>query len=460
MRSLTSLLLTLGLGALAATKPLSGHKTTRPFLAALGVLGAFAMALWYVSLEHLPLGDAVVISLVGPPLTALLAFFLLKEALGWVGAAGCLAAFAGVVVVSQPPFLFGETETSPTSPSPLSSTHGHALGVGAGVLAALATSCAMLAIRRIGGSEPAIVVTLAFHVASVAMGSASLLLGIPAPPQHPSSRNAGLLVTTGAVTFIAQLLVTRSFQLLPAAVAASLAFTGVAYAYLAGAVFFGEKLALPAALGTVLITSGVALATLRRPPPKTAAVAEAGVVVAVPLQGAAAITLPSRRRLITQHSITACGDGGALFGTDLFVAVEPPQTGAVAADAHPLLLPPASSPSTATASPFAAPVAPAALADEPTALEALAADPLVAAAARLYTRASMSFRRQGSVGGTSLSRGGSASSSLAALRQISSLVRRVDKEEAAATVVAAAPEAAALVPAAATAAIDDKDDQT
>jgi len=503
-RALFSLGLTLALAAAARTELLTGRRPNRPFLVARGLLGAAAMACWYASLGRLPLGDAVAVSLIGPPLTALLAFALLGEALGAAGVAGCLAAFVGVVVVSRPPFLFGDGDggggqaTAAGGAAALGSSSGggsrsqHAVGVATGALGALAGSGAMIAIRRIGGSEPAIVVTLAFHACSAALGAGSLLLGVPAPPRKTAPRNTALVAGVGAVAFCAQLLVTRSYQLLPAAIAASLSFTAVAYSYAAGAALFGEKVTLPAALGTALISLGVALVTVRRPRagvartasklPGEEAPAAGGGARPGPLSrrateagsggsfSAAAAAAPStfflppltsrRVMLVTQHSITPCGDGGAVYGSSLFVAVDPPAAEPEAPCPSSALFaadpdagaPPAPPPPAASCSPFAynngggAQAQPAegvqqrrkeeeagGQLEEPTVLEALAADPLVAAAARLFTRAISIRRNAGSAagGGISalsrgpsrrLSRGPSVGPGPALLRQISSLL--------------------------------------
>jgi drug/metabolite transporter (DMT)-like permease len=438
LRALISVALTALLASAAKTRPIAGRRANRGLLAARGLAGVVAVTLWYVSLQRLPLGDAVAISLLGPPLTALLAFLLLREVLGLAGACGCCCALLGVLVVAKPPFLFGAVQSGGLGgggePAASSSSSSSSSGALAGVLAALANSMAMIVIRRIGHSEPAIVVAGYFHVFSGLASAASLLLALPSPPRRLSLLDGAIVVAVGTLMFFAQLFSTRSFQLLPAAVAASLVFTQVGYSYAAGALFFGERMTASAAAGTALLALGVALVTVRagkegkgvdgRGGGNEAAVAavvvdEAGPgkqgdgegLLSLPQPATAPVPASRRRLLVTQHSLSACGDGGgALFGGELFVAAEPPLVVQPVAAAVVKEAAASSSPATTTAMASAFASAPAARpsdAAEPTAIEALAADPLVVAAARLYTRASSRVLLSAGSGGGAFSRAAS-----------------------------------------------------
>lgn len=69
------------------------------------------LGLFYYSMELLPLADAVALNFVSPSLTALLAWVVLRERLGWLSGLGVLVSLAGVFLQSQPPFLFPNQET-------------------------------------------------------------------------------------------------------------------------------------------------------------------------------------------------------------------------------------------------------------------------------------------------------------------------------------------------------------
>lgn len=65
------------------------------------------------------------------------------------GVAGCITSLAGVVLVARPPFLFGGHEEWARS---------RCIGTIAGVLSAVLGGGSSMAIRIIGGSEPAAVI--------------------------------------------------------------------------------------------------------------------------------------------------------------------------------------------------------------------------------------------------------------------------------------------------------------
>ncbi|KAI8468882.1 MAG: hypothetical protein J3K34DRAFT_425457 [Monoraphidium minutum] len=79
--------------------PMFGHRKNWHLLAMRGSFGAVAMLLSYCSIQMLPLGDAITIGLISPPITAVAARLVLKEPLGIQGALGCLVSIAGVLFV-------------------------------------------------------------------------------------------------------------------------------------------------------------------------------------------------------------------------------------------------------------------------------------------------------------------------------------------------------------------------
>eukprot|EP00775_Hariotina_reticulata_P005916 gene5916-biopygen7724 len=226
-----------------------------------------AMISYYVALFLLPLGDAVVIGMIGPPITAVTARICLKEPLGSRGLVGCLVALIGVVVVAHPPCLFGGHEHW---------SHQRLLGACAAVLSASLSATSIMIIRSIGSSEPAAVVTIWFHLGTMLMSGIPLLLGSPAKPVSVSGHDAWLMLGVALTSFAAQLLSSRSLQLVAAARAAAMGFTqllvaalkvqqpaGVLYGYINGAVFFDEHLSAVGMAGVVLILTGVLLVTIK-----------------------------------------------------------------------------------------------------------------------------------------------------------------------------------------------------
>jgi drug/metabolite transporter (DMT)-like permease len=153
---------------------------------------------------------------------AVMGYFLLNEPLGWLGAAGCLISLAGATVVSHPPFLFGgHTEWSKQ----------RMLGTLCGIASPCFGAGTGYCIRRIQKQEPALVVALWFHTVTVSLLIWPLLAGWPQAAVMVAAKDAALLLGISCSSFCAQLLMTRAFQLLPAARAASLNFLGVVYSH-------------------------------------------------------------------------------------------------------------------------------------------------------------------------------------------------------------------------------------
>ena len=69
------------------------------------------------------------------------------------------------------------------------------------------------------------VLSMHFHTAAVVMSTLPLAVGWPQAAVVPSLSDAALLLAVAVTSFGAQLLLTRSFQLLPAARASSINFS-------------------------------------------------------------------------------------------------------------------------------------------------------------------------------------------------------------------------------------------
>ncbi|MBT6203465.1 MAG: DMT family transporter [Rhodospirillaceae bacterium] len=73
-----------------------GKQASRSFLIAL------ASICFFTSLQTVPLADAVAIVFVSPLFLTLIAFFFLKESVGWHRWSACTVGFAGVLLIVQP----------------------------------------------------------------------------------------------------------------------------------------------------------------------------------------------------------------------------------------------------------------------------------------------------------------------------------------------------------------------
>ncbi|GIL67344.1 hypothetical protein Vafri_20748 [Volvox africanus] len=293
-RSVSSFTVCAAYAHVAGIKPLFGRRSNLRFLISRGLFGAAAMTTYYFSIKMLPLADAVTLFFLNPAITAVAAWAIMKEPLGIRGVGGVLISLCGLVLLTRPPFLFSHQDADSTS----SSFHGDAsigIGIGTagsadgggwdkqrllgslfGLLSALLSTGAFISIRFIGKSEPALVVSVYFHVSAAATSLVPLAAGVPAPAVWPKGVQWALLLGVSSCSFWGQILIGRSFQLLNAARASAINLTQVVYSYLLGLIFLHEQLTLLGGAGSVLIAAGAVLVNLRpKTPPVTTAAAAA-----------------------------------------------------------------------------------------------------------------------------------------------------------------------------------------
>lgn len=102
---------------------------------------SFGLSSFYYAISTLPLSDATVLFFVGPPITSVLAYFLLGETLSLLDITSVLASFVGVVLAARPPFLFSDAAALDES--------SRVAGVTAGLLGAVFSAIAYTSVRRI-----------------------------------------------------------------------------------------------------------------------------------------------------------------------------------------------------------------------------------------------------------------------------------------------------------------------
>lgn len=135
---------------------LFGKRENVPWLLARGLSGGIAMTCAWVAMNFLDIAEANVIMFSNPAWTGLLAWLVFGQVWRWYEKVLCAVAFAGVVLVAHPPFLFGppgppheRRGMSFVSMPPPAPPHerGHWVGVGAAFTFAIFLSIASLIIN-------------------------------------------------------------------------------------------------------------------------------------------------------------------------------------------------------------------------------------------------------------------------------------------------------------------------
>ncbi|KAF6266011.1 hypothetical protein COO60DRAFT_639078 [Scenedesmus sp. NREL 46B-D3] len=257
IRSALSFLVSTGIIRSRGIQPMFGQRQHVSWLVARGVTGALAMISFYAAILMLPLADAMTLFFLNPCMTAVAAWAIRGEPLGWLGVAGCAWSVLGLVLITHPPMLFGgHMDWGPRRVG----------GTLFGVVSAVFATGAFICIRFVGKAEPAIVVALYFHTSTMLLSAAPLVIGWPSHAAWLAWGDALLLFGVAATSFAGQLFLTRGFQLLPAGKAAGFNFSQVVYSYAFGILLFHEHLTLFGVAGTALIALGMACVTARSAP--------------------------------------------------------------------------------------------------------------------------------------------------------------------------------------------------
>lgn len=203
-----------GLRSLVTDRP--GSHARRAIAGGLGVLTTFA------TLRYLPFADATALTFSAPLFLTALAIPLLGERVGIYRSAAVVIGFMGVILIVQP-------HASHDNPANL-------FGVALGVLSGMCVALAQLAVRSLK-DEPAVRTVVYFG----AFLSLATLLTLPFGWRWPENwMDGGLLIATGLIGGVGQLLMTQSYRLADASMLAPYDYVQLIWALVIGYVVFDE----------------------------------------------------------------------------------------------------------------------------------------------------------------------------------------------------------------------------
>jgi drug/metabolite transporter (DMT)-like permease len=223
--------------------------TNKRGLVARGFLGFSGLTLYYLSLAYLPLADATTIQQTTPVLTAVIAWFVLRERIGWVTAFALACGIAGVALIVRP-----------------AGDGLDVVGIVIAIGAALCSSFAYVTVRQLTRTENPLVIVFYFPLIATP-------LAIPwavATWVTPAPIDWLLLVMIGLTTQVGQVFVTKALMLETASRATSIGYIQVAFAMIWQWTVFSDAPTLWTLAGAALIilgTAAVARASRSATPP-------------------------------------------------------------------------------------------------------------------------------------------------------------------------------------------------
>jgi drug/metabolite transporter (DMT)-like permease len=212
-----------------------------------GLLGYAALSCYFWSVQHLPLGDAVLLQYSHPVFVAAVAPFALGERTGRWHWALVLAALAGVALIV----------------GPTGTLRGPAL---IGLCGAMCSGLAYLAVRKLARTEHPLTILVWFPAASILPSLVvSLSAGREALPDSAYEVAGHLLVFGTAL--VGQFTLTQGLARAGAARATAVTMTGPVFGLLFGWLMFGTVPSPTSIVGTVLVIVAVVRLAAERPVP-------------------------------------------------------------------------------------------------------------------------------------------------------------------------------------------------
>jgi drug/metabolite transporter (DMT)-like permease len=210
--------------------------TQRGKLVQRGLLGSAALACYYIALVRLPLADATTLQYVQPLITALLAWWILQEAVGWATAFAIACGLAGVLAVVHPGF----------------GAVADPIGVVIALASAALSSVAYVTVRQLSRTEHPLRIVFYFPLVATP-------LAIPwaaADFVMPSAFDWLLLVGIGITTQLAQVFMTMGLSVERAGRATAVGYIQICFAILWQITLFGQTPAVGTIVGAALIIAG------------------------------------------------------------------------------------------------------------------------------------------------------------------------------------------------------------
>lgn len=207
-----------------------------------GLLGFGGLSCFYVSLSHLPLADAATLQNLTPLVTTLLAWWLLRERVGWSAAFALACGLGGVLLIVHP-----------------SGSGLDPLGVVFGLCAVACSSLAYVTVRKLAATEHMLVIVFYFPLVATPLAIPWAL----ADWVTPTFVECLLLLGIGIATQIGQFFITLALSLERAGRAATAGYLQIVFAMIWQTMIFHDAPALLSLAGAALIILGT-LAVLPR----------------------------------------------------------------------------------------------------------------------------------------------------------------------------------------------------
>ena len=198
-------------------------------------IGVTAMSLFFVSIRYVPLVEMQTISYSSVFFISILSIFFLGEKIGYRRIIAIFIGFLGVLIILKPSTeLFSNYSVLP-------------------LIASLFLSMAVIVLKKILLTNNNILSVWVFTVLCTILS----LFFYNENWVWPNNLDLSFMIASGILGFIAQICLTKSFQLADASILAPIDFSSVIWSFSLGYIFFGELISSDVLIGGLIIITSV-----------------------------------------------------------------------------------------------------------------------------------------------------------------------------------------------------------
>ncbi|EDV26351.1 uncharacterized protein TRIADDRAFT_54251 [Trichoplax adhaerens] len=218
------------------------------------IAGTVSVCCQFYAYQNMNIGDASAIIFSSPFITGILAAILLKERFTVFNLLATLVSFGGIILVARPPFIFrSQADDAPFRFAAASIAFA----------ASIATSIAILNIRKIGNKVDSYVITYYFSI--VCFIVPIIIFSITTSYRLPQcGATRWLLIAVGVLGFLGQISFTNAIQLEKATLISIIRTTDVIFGYILELIIFGSSPSLLSIFGSLLIIAGASALALKK----------------------------------------------------------------------------------------------------------------------------------------------------------------------------------------------------
>ncbi|QEW22679.1 carboxylate/amino acid/amine transporter [Marinibacterium anthonyi] len=214
-----------------------------------GLFGTAAMACNFAALGLLPLPEVTAIGYAAPIFTVIFAALLLGEKIRLIRISAVTLGLVGVLIVAWPRLSLPASEF----------TAGAQLGAMLVLASCVLRALVQIHIRTLVKTEHTAAIVFYFSLTATCLG----LMTLPFGWVMPDPTTLMLLILTGLIGGVAQILVTSSYRFGAASMLAPFDYASLIFAIIIGYIFFAELPTLVMLIGAALVIAGNVLVLWR-----------------------------------------------------------------------------------------------------------------------------------------------------------------------------------------------------